>query len=77
MLGLFFSGVVLAAEPKDPERYMQELLAVEKRLDAKLQALDEKLKRLEQLEAAQAATASQSEHALPEKDVQTALAQAG
>ncbi|MBE0437555.1 MAG: hypothetical protein IBX56_17350, partial [Methylomicrobium sp.] len=76
LFGLFLSGVVLAAEPKDPERYMQELLAVEKRLDAKLQVLDEKLKRLEQLEAAQAATASQPEHALPKKDEQTALAQA-
>ena len=76
LFGLFLSGVVLAAEPKDPERYMQELLAVEKRLDAKLLVLDEKLKRLEQLEAAQAATASQSEHALPEKNVHTGLVQA-
>lgn len=76
LFGLFLSGVVLAAEPKDPERYMQELLAVEKRLDAKLQALDEKLKRLEQLEAAQAATASPTVHGLPKKDEQTALAQA-
>ena len=76
LFGLFLSGVVLAAEPKDPERYMQELLAVEKRLDAKLQALDEKLKRLEQLEAAQAATASPTEHTLPKKNEETALTQA-
>lgn len=41
-----------------------------------MQALDEKLKRLEQLEAVQAATASKPEHALPKKDEQTALAQA-
>lgn len=36
LFGLFLSEVVFAAEPKDPERYMRELLAVEKRLDAKL-----------------------------------------
>ncbi|CCE25562.1 hypothetical protein [Methylotuvimicrobium alcaliphilum] len=76
LFGLFLSGVVAAAEPKDPERYMQELLAIEKRLDAKLQALDEKLKRLEQLEAAQPVAASKSEHGLPKKDDQTALTQA-
>ncbi|HQU63461.1 MAG TPA: hypothetical protein PKY85_09975, partial [Nitrosomonas sp.] len=40
-----------AAEVKDPERYKQELLAIEKRLDAKLKELDEKLERLEKLKS--------------------------
>lgn len=42
---------VKAAELKDPELYKQELLAIEKRLDAKLKELDEKLERLEKLES--------------------------
>lgn len=44
-------NVSAAAEISDPERYKQELLAIEKRLDAKLKALDEKLERLEKLES--------------------------
>lgn len=40
-----------AAETKDPERYKQELLAIEERLDAKLKELDEKLERLEKLQS--------------------------
>lgn len=39
------------AETRDPERYKQELLAIEKRLDAKLKELDEKLERLEKLKS--------------------------
>ncbi|SFP52112.1 hypothetical protein SAMN05216419_100549 [Nitrosomonas cryotolerans] len=42
---------VVAAEPKNPELYKQELLAIEKRLDAKLKELDDKLERLEKLES--------------------------
>ena len=41
----------VAAEPKNPELYKQELLAIEKRLDAKLKELDDKLERLEKLES--------------------------
>jgi len=52
---LLFSGMIpitsAAAEVKDPERYKQELLAIEKRLDAKLKELDEKLERLEKLKS--------------------------
>ncbi|MCO6427703.1 MAG: hypothetical protein J5I83_06515 [Nitrosomonas communis] len=48
---LILIGPVAAAELKDPELYKQELLAIEKRLDAKLKELDEKLERLEKLEA--------------------------
>lgn len=55
--GLLLFGFCLAAaqaagELKDPEDYKHELLAIEKRLDAKLKELDEKLERLEQLESA-------------------------
>ncbi|MFN2378296.1 MAG: porin [Candidatus Binatia bacterium] len=52
LLGLVLAGPVLAGEPKDPERLKQELLEIERRLDAKLELLDEKLKKLEHLEAA-------------------------
>lgn len=52
---LLLSGVIpitaATAEVKDPERYKQELLVIEKRLDAKLKALDEKLERLEKLKS--------------------------
>ncbi|SER78933.1 Phosphate-selective porin O and P [Nitrosomonas sp. Nm51] len=44
---------VFAAElQRNPERYKQELLEIEGRLDAKIKELDEKLKRLEKLESA-------------------------
>ena len=52
---LLLSGVIpitsAAAEVKDPERYKQELLAIEERLDAKLKELDEKLELCESLPA--------------------------
>ncbi|PTN13143.1 porin [Nitrosomonas aestuarii] len=46
------AGYVSSAELKNPALLKQELLAIEKRLDAKLKALDEKLERLEKLESA-------------------------
>lgn len=52
LFGLILIDPVSAEELKDPELYKQELLAIEKRLDAKLKALDEKLERLEKLESA-------------------------
>ncbi|MCC6924115.1 MAG: hypothetical protein IT525_13825 [Nitrosomonas sp.] len=57
---LLISGVIpitsAAAEVKDPERYKQELLAIEKRLDAKLKELDEKLERLEKFKSIEEST---------------------
>nr|MBA2484111.1 hypothetical protein [Nitrosomonas sp.] len=42
---------IVAAQSKNPELYKQELLAIEKRLDAKLKEIDDKLERLEKLES--------------------------
>lgn len=58
LYSVILSAPIAAAEPKDPELYKQELLAIEKRLDAKLKELDEKLKRLEQLETTPTAVAA-------------------
>ncbi|MDO9239680.1 MAG: hypothetical protein Q7U30_06665, partial [Methylicorpusculum sp.] len=55
VLGLSLCGNALAAEAHNPEQYKDELLAIEKRLDAKLKLLDEKLNRLEVLESKSAA----------------------
>ncbi len=51
LLGPLQNVSVKASELKDPELYKQELLVIEKRLDAKLKELDEKLERLEKLES--------------------------
>ena len=51
MLSLSLTGTAFSAEPQNPEQYKEELLAIEKRLDAKLKLLDEKLNRLEAVEA--------------------------
>lgn len=51
VIGVSQSVTAMAREPKDPELYKQELLNIEKRLDAKIRELDEKLERLERLES--------------------------
>lgn len=51
LLGVFQNVSIASSELKNPELYKQELLAIEKRLDAKLKELDEKLERLEKLES--------------------------
>ena len=78
LLGLAQAGPVAAAEPQNPEQYKEELLAIEKRLDAKLKALDDKLKLLDKLESAPAtATATvPPEKAMPAKAEESTLVQA-
>jgi phosphate-selective porin OprO and OprP len=73
LCGLMLTGHVAAQAPKDPELYKQELLAIEKRLDAKLKELDEKLERLEKLESATATVAApaRSDDAVPVKAEET------
>jgi len=80
LLGLAQAGPIAAAEPQNPEQYKEELLAIEKRLDAKLKALDDKLKLLDKLESAPApATATAPvppEKAMPAKAEESTLVQA-
>lgn len=58
-------GAFLAAESL--EQKMQELTAIESRLDAKSKALDEKLKQLEKLESAPAMATVAPQKAVPVK----------
>ncbi|MGZ8137064.1 MAG: porin [Methylococcaceae bacterium] len=76
LLGLSMSAPVAALEAENPEQYKQELLAIEKRLDAKLKALDEKLNRLEKLESAPAIAATPPEKPMPIKAETSTLVQA-
>ncbi|MFN2425793.1 MAG: porin [Candidatus Binatia bacterium] len=66
-LVMFFSpsssSPARADEPRDPEKYKAELLEIERRLDRKLGLLDEKLRRLEQLEAGSASAPAASSSA--------------
>lgn len=76
LIGLSLAGVAAAEEPRDPEGYKQELLAIEKRLDAKLKALDEKLNRLEALESALSESVDSPEKIASAPDKDGAIAQA-
>lgn len=70
MLFVFFQKVSIAStELKNPELYKQELLAIEKRLDAKLKELDEKLERLEKLESGTGSASIMSPPALDNGEV--------
>jgi len=65
LLGLSLNGTAFSAEPQNPEQYKEELLAIEKRLDAKLKLLDEKLNRLEVLENKSSVVTAEPAIAIP------------
>lgn len=66
LTGALLTHSAMAAEPKDPEQYKQELLTIERRLDAKMKELDEKLKRLEYLEQRESARMTDAAPVAPE-----------
>jgi phosphate-selective porin OprO and OprP len=65
LLGLSLNGTAFSAESQNPEQYKEELLAIEKRLDAKLKLLDEKLNRLEVLENKSSVVTAEPAIAIP------------
>lgn len=69
VLGPLQNVSVKASELKDPELYKQELLVIEKRLDAKLKELDEKLERLEKMESSATFTTVETPSASDDKEV--------